>query len=84
MDKGGGSKGVSQFSVENFLTDSGENFRSGNLLSCVSENFRWRKRLWLSRGEYQDFPSKTFCLTVPKNIVAEPFIVSIISGTEKF
>ena len=24
-------------------------------------------------GEYQDLPSKIFCLTVPKNSVAEPF-----------
>ena len=24
-------------------------------------------------GEYQIFPSKTFCLTVPKNFVEEPF-----------
>ena len=36
------------------------------------------------RGKYQDFPSKTFCLTVPKNLVGEPFSVSIISGIEKF
>ena len=33
--------------------------------------------------EYQDFPSKIFCLTVPKNFVGEPFSVSLISGTEK-
>ena len=25
------------------------------------------------KGEYQDFPTKIFCLTVPKNIVGEPF-----------
>ena len=24
-------------------------------------------------GEYQDFPSKTFCLIVPKNFIGEPF-----------
>ena len=35
-------------------------------------------------GEYQDFPSKIFCLTVPKNFVGEPFSVSLISGIEKF
>ena len=27
---------------------------------------------------------KTFCLTVPKNFVGEPFRVSLISGIEKF
>ena len=35
-------------------------------------------------GEYQNFPSKTFCLTVPKNFVGEPFSVSLISGIENF
>ena len=32
------------------------------------------------RGEYQDFPSEVFCLTVPKIFVGEPFTVSLISG----
>ena len=35
-------------------------------------------------GKYQDFPSKIFCLTVPKNFVEEPFSVSLISGVENF
>ena len=34
-------------------------------------------------GEYQDFPSKGFCLTVPKIFVGESFSVSSISGIEK-
>ena len=34
-------------------------------------------------GEYQNFPSKTFCLTVPKKFVGEPFRVSLISGIGK-
>ena len=33
--------------------------------------------------EYHDSPSKLFCLTVPKEFVREPFIVSLISGMEK-
>ena len=33
--------------------------------------------------EYQDFPSKIFCLTVPKISVGESFTVAIISGIEK-
>ena len=36
------------------------------------------KRGW----EYQDFPSKIFCLTVPKISVRESFSVSLISGFE--
>ena len=35
-------------------------------------------------GEYQDFPSKIFCLTVPKNVVGENFRVLLISGIENF
>ena len=34
-------------------------------------------------GKYPDFPSKVFCLTVPKFFVGEPFSVSLISGVEK-
>ena len=34
--------------------------------------------------EYHDFPSKNFCLTVPKNFVGEPLSASLISGMEKF
>ena len=33
-------------------------------------------------GEFQDFPSKIFCLTVPKIPVGESFSVSLISGIE--
>ena len=40
------------------------------------------KRGW----KYQDFPSKIFCLTVPKSFVGEPFcaVFQKISGSEKF
>ena len=31
---------------------------------------------------YQDFPSKIFCLTVPKVSVGEPLKVALISGSE--
>ena len=30
-----------------------------------------------------DFPSKIFCLTVPKISVGEPLSVSLVSGIEK-
>ena len=33
--------------------------------------------------EYQDFPSQVFCVTLPKNLVGEPFIVSLFSVIEK-
>ena len=35
-------------------------------------------------GKYHKFPSKFFCLTVPKIFVGEHFIVSLISGIENF
>ena len=36
------------------------------------------------KGEgYQNFPSKIYCLKVPKKFVGEPFSVSLISGIEK-
>ena len=34
-------------------------------------------------GEYQDFSSKIFCLTVPKISVGESFTVALISVIEK-
>ena len=56
-------------------------------MCCVSENFRLRKSLWIRGGgggvEYQDFPSQVFCVTLPKNFVGEPFIVSLFSVIEK-
>ncbi len=44
----------------------------------VEKNFMDKKA-----GEYQDFPSKIVCLTVPKNFVGGPLSVSLISGIEK-
>ena len=38
----------------------------------------------MREGEYQDFPSKTFCLAVLKEFLREPFRVSLISCMEKF
>ena len=43
------------------------------------------KKFMEKRGEkYQDFPSKNFCLTVPRNFVREPFRVSLFCGIENF
>ena len=40
--------------------------------------------LWIRErgGVYQDFPSKIFCLTLPKNFVGEPISVSLFSGID--
>ena len=44
----------------------------------VAKKFKNKKE-----GEVSRFPSKNFCLTVPKNFVGEPFSVSLISGIAK-
>ena len=75
---------MSRFPFKNFLSHNTETFRRGTLLYCVSEKFRQRKSLWIRRGEYHDFPSEFFCLTVPKNFVGDPFGVSLIWGIENF
>ena len=43
------------------------------------------EKVWIGGGggEYHDFPSNFFCLTVPKISVGESFTVAIISGIEK-
>ena len=63
-----------------FLSLSAEHFRRGIL--CCCSNVAYRKCLD-KKGEYQDFPSKIFCLIVPKISVAESFFVALTSGTEK-
>ena len=50
---------------------------------CIS--FGYRKSLDKGGGEYHDFPSKFFCLTVPEYFVGEPFcaVFRKVSGIEK-
>ena len=77
-------RGRSRFSIENLLSHNTENLRRGAPF-FVSQNFWYRKNLWIrGGGEYHDFLSKFFCLTVPKNFVGKLFSVSLISGIEKF
>ena len=45
--------------------------------------FGYRKSLDERGGGYQDFPSKVFCLRVPKISVGESFTVAIVSGIKK-
>ena len=62
---------TSRFSLEKISSHSAEKIRRGTLL-CFRK-FLLSKNVRFERGGYQDFPSKTFCLTVPKNFVSEPF-----------
>ena len=76
MDKRGGIK---IFRRKNFVSQC-RKVRRGILYCCIS--FGYRKSLD-KRGEYQDFPSKIFCLTVRKFSVGESFTVAVICGSEK-
>ena len=42
------------------------------------------EKVWIRGGEYQEFPSEFFGLTVPKISVGETFTVALISGMKKF
>ncbi len=61
--------GVSTNSVGNVLSRSAENFPRGILYCCSI--FGYRKNLEKKRVEYQHFPSKIFCLSVPKVFAGE-------------
>ena len=79
---GGGRRrreGVSWFSDEIFLSHSAEKF------FAVLQKFPVAKKFMDNGGggDYQDVPSKIFCLIVPEISVGEIFTVALISGTEK-
>ena len=40
-------------------------------------------KVWISGGEYEEFPSEFFCLTLPKNSAGVSFTVALISGVQK-
>ena len=59
-----------RFSVDNFCLTVAEKIIGEHF--CVSKKIRYRKNLCI-RGLYPDFPSKVYCLTVPKTFVEEIF-----------
>ena len=77
--------GLSRFSVEKYLSHSAENFRGWRESLSVSFILGIDK-VWTRGGgrQYQDFPSKFFCLTVPEEFLREHFRVSFISGMGNF
>ena len=84
IDKFFASEVKSRFSVENFLSHTAEKVRRGTLL-CFTEflaSKTFLEKRWL--GEYQEFPSKCFCLILPKKFVGEPISVSLYLGIDKF
>ena len=78
--RGGRGKGVQQYSVEKFLSNSAEKIVGETVIVSpirVSKKFMFKRVM--SRFFVEDF-----CLTVPRNFVSQPFRVSLISGIEKF
>ena len=73
-------RAVSRFSVEFFLSHSAENLRRESFTVALISG---TEKVWIRGEEYQDIPSKIFCLTVPKKFVGESFSNSINSGIEK-
>ena len=65
--------GVSKLSVEKFSPRGAERGRRGSTYSFLC--FGYRKKCF--RGLFHDFVLKIFCLTVPENFVAEPFILPL-------
>ena len=56
-----------------FSSQSAENFRRGTFCA-VFRKASGGEKVWIrGGGEDQAFPSKIFCVTVPKNFVGEPF-----------
>ena len=64
---------ISRFFVEVFLSCSTEKLRRGTLLCCVSENFWFRKSLWIrGGGEVLRFSVEYFLSHSAENFVKEP------------
>ena len=77
------------YASEDYVTISVEFFcltvpkiNVGNRSMLCFRNFPEAKMFMDKKGEYQDFPSKVFCLTLLTNFVVEPFSVKLISGIE--
>ena len=76
-------RGASWF-CRNFLSHRTETESFVKEPFCFPEVYCYRKMLGTREGANINFPSKFFCLTVPKNFVEEPFSVSLISGIDNF
>ena len=80
-------RGISRFCRENLLSHDTEKLPRGTVL-CLEKVLFWRTFMDKRGGggwEYHDFLSKTFCLTVPKNLVGQPFcaVFQKISSSQK-
>ena len=62
---------MSQFSVDFFVSQYRNILQRNPSLVCF-RNFLIANRFMDKKGECGEFPSKMFCLTVPKHFVEEP------------
>ena len=72
---------IKNFRQNYFLSHSPENFRREYIIVATTSR---TEKVWRRGGrEYQEFPSKLFCLTVSKISIGESFTVALFSGGEK-
>ena len=81
----GYKKGCQDFPSNFFLSHNAGNFGKVTLLCCVSEKFRYRKRLCIKGVGYQDFPSKGCLSQSAESFVGENFysVFQKVSSSEK-
>ena len=66
---------VSRFCRKFLYLTGPKKFRQGTIL-CFRKILVGKRILWIREGGYHDFPSKSFCLTVPNYFTGEQFGVS--------
>ena len=74
---------MSRFSVDFFVSQYRKILQRNPSVVCFRK-FLIANRFMDKKGECGEFPSKMFCLTVPKHFVEEPFRLSLFLGIEKF
>ena len=74
---------MSHFSLEFFCLAVSKNFVGEPVRAVFPKIFGSKKFIDDRGGEYQEFPLKITCRTVPKRFIGESFSVSLISGIEK-
>ena len=73
---------MSRFFKEFFFSQYRKTLQGNPSVLCFRK-FLVVKMFMDEKGENQKFPSKRFCLTVPKIFAGEPFRLSLTSGIEK-
>ena len=61
---------------QNFFYLTGPKKLCQGTILCFRKILIGKNILWIREGGYHDFPSESFCLTVPKNFIGEHFGVS--------